>query len=95
MNASQNDSRMEIVDHIDGRPVTRFELTEAFDWVCDRSNWKNPINCTVYLSPRQIKLVRHAVAFFVGAFPTITFATTDGTAKVRVVSPGYYAICGA
>lgn len=81
-----------VVAQVEGRDVTQGELSHAFDFVADRSNWKNPIDVVVVLSDRQVALVREAVVFFTGSVPTIT-KREDGA--VRVVAAGYYAAVGA
>lgn len=90
--ALSNDLDAQVVAKIDGRDVTRRELSAAFDWVADRSNWKNPIDCTVALTDRQAALVAEAVVFFAGCRPTIK--RIDETI-VRVQAVGYYAAVGA
>lgn len=88
------ESNAQVVATIEGRPVTRGELSEAFDWVADRSNWKNPIACAIVLSARQRALVREAIVFFTGSIPTIT--VDDGDAETTIVrAAGYYATIGA
>jgi hypothetical protein len=93
-----------VVATIDGRPVTQGELSTAFDWVADRSNWKNPIDCVVVLSFRQMALVREAVPFFTGGPVVITPAqgtmsateyTRSDSRAVRVEADGYYRCVGA
>jgi hypothetical protein len=80
-----------VVARIEGRDVTRRELSAAFDWVADRSNWKNPIDVRLVLSDRQCALVAAAVEFFAGCRPTIE---RDGDV-VHVRAVGYYVAVGA
>ena len=73
---------------------TRAELKIAFDKVCDKYNWKNPIK-NVEVSRDEVRVIEFAIAFYIGAFPTVSFNPSDKDTKYHVSSPGYYAVCGA
>lgn len=85
-----------------GQPVTRAELSAAFDLVSDKTNWKNPINKRVKLTPTQIMLVYEAIQFFAGCVPTFraidsetVFAGGVPIVEFHVKAVGYYAAVGA
>ncbi len=88
---------------VQGQPVTKAELSAAFDLVADRANWKNPIDATVQLTPQQIILIAQAVPFFAGCearFSPLskTVIFDNGGQPVltyRVTAKGYYAAVGA
>lgn len=92
------DSAEQIVETINGKPVTRREITEAFNLVCDKTNWKFAIDITLDLTPAQVPYVHQAAIFFTGAPVEFSFkgkGDTEGTHKFRVTGPGYYNTCGA
>jgi len=81
-------------------------LREAFEWVQDSSNWKNPINRIVVGTVDELERVNEAVIFFTGAgtrqeILSPTIGTPSRGARdvrvftVRVTAPGYYKTCGA
>ncbi len=91
-------SASQIVAQVNGRGVTRDELSLAFDAVADKANWKNPINTVVDLDDYTKALVAEAVVFYAGCVPSferLTGTTTSGLAKYRVTAKGYYAAVGA
>jgi hypothetical protein len=81
-----------IVAQVEGRDVTQGELAAAFDWVADKAHWKNPIDCVVALSPRQVALVREAVPFFTGSKARVE-VIDEGVVRIRAA--GYFATIGA
>lgn len=88
-----------VVARINGRDVTRGELSVAFDRVADPTNWKNPICKSVVLHgdvDEQIALTREAVRFFAGCDPTFTRhgPSLDGE-RVHFMAVGYYIAVGA
>lgn len=94
--AQQINDRDQVIE-IDGKLMTRGDLTDAFNLVCDKTNWKMPIDCEVVLQPGQIDAVHKAVIFFTGApceFDWLGKGETDKF-KWRVRAPGYYKTCGA
>lgn len=70
---------------------TREQLAEAFEWVCNKKNWKLPINKRVQLTEDKIDLVREAVIYFTGSVPT--FAKVDRS-MYKVTAAGYYNVIG-
>lgn len=89
----------QIVANINGRDVTRGELSTAFDLVADRSNWKNPISALVNLTDSERDMVAGAVVFFTGSvasFEAISHGTMQhGLTRYRVRAAGYYRAIGA
>ena len=69
---------------------TRGELKSTFDLVCDKDNWKMPIDTIVQAA--NLGLVCIAIAFFVGDYPEIE---RDEGSYYRVRSDGYYNLIGA
>ncbi len=69
--------------------VTEGQATElyrqAFDHICDPSDWKGPINCLVPLS--LFKVYSDAITFMTG---TVANANIEGD-MVRLTSCGYRA----
>jgi hypothetical protein len=79
---------------VDGRQVTRGELSAAFSAVADPSNWKLPVDTTLdhdEATRLGRGVIREAVIFFAGCVPT--FENTERGVRVR--ARGYYAAVGA
>jgi len=72
-------------------PYSRAELTEAFNKVCNKDNWKLPIRAEIETNDQD--RVHQAVIFFTGDVPN--FKPVGNTTKLKVVADGYYAVCGA
>lgn len=94
------ESNAQVVDTINGKPVTRGELSAAFDLVADKANWKMPINAVIEADFGTIDRVRHATIFFAGCVATTEVLECakdrkDGRSKYRVTAPGYYRAVGA
>jgi hypothetical protein len=97
------ESQAQVVAQVCGKPVTRGELSAAFDLVANRDNWKMPIDCTIQLTADQVALIREAVIFFAGCeatfrAPAQTVQWDNGdnmVALYHVTAPGYYAAVGA
>lgn len=86
----------QVVTQIGDRPVTRGELRDAFDLVCDTENWKNPIHRAIAYSGSDaddltLELIRVAVPFFTGSAVTIK----KGRDEVIVTADGYYNAIGS
>ncbi len=64
----------------------------AFDRVCDRENWKNPIDKVLGCSLSEAMFIRYAIEFMAGGGTTVREVRT-GT--YRFTHPGYYAVIGA
>lgn len=72
-----------------GTKYSRAELKAAFDAVCDRSNWKNPVQGTIL--PKDEDVTREAVIFFTGSVPKFR-ARPSG--RLLVEAAGYYKTIG-
>lgn len=88
----------EVVWIVKDRPVTKGELTKAFNQVANKANWKLPISAMVEVSSdkdeaaEQLAVLEAAVQFFTGSTPTFK---TLRSGNVAVNAPGYYAVVGA
>lgn len=71
---------------------TRNEMKEQFDRVADKQHWKNPIDATVSLTPRERAVLCEAVVFFTGSVPTVEKV---GFGVYRITAAGYFAAVGA
>src|SRR5262245_62353638 len=66
-----------IVAEVLGRKVTHGELSDAFERVKPRPNWKMPICAEFHTatneadSTREVAMIREAVVFFCGCVPEI------------------------
>lgn len=86
-----------------GQPVTRAQLSIAFNLVSDKTNWKNPINRELILTGQDVAMIRTAVQFFAGCVPTFSVLAGrvefDGKGNplstYNVKAAGYYAAVGA
>ncbi len=93
MPAGIADTYAQVVDQIDGRPVTRGELDIAFRKVENLNNWKLPVDRIVRLEEGEsIELVLRAIEFFTGSKGEY-MVLNDST--YYVTAPGYYAAVGA
>lgn len=82
-----------LVDFYQGQPITRADFRKAFDLVCDKANWKNPIAAEVVLEDdRAAYILKQAVIFFTASIPEFF---NIGPNRFRVVAAGYYVACGA
>jgi len=87
-----------VVANVNGRAVTRGELSAAFDRVANKVNWKLPINTVITVTGDDMPVIVEAVKFFAGCIPTFTPArgkNEPGVYRVRVKAKGYYAAVGA
>lgn len=95
------ESMAQVVDRIDGRDVTRGELSAAFDRVKPADHWKNPIDATIKATAAERKLIERAIVFFTGSVAMITPAPRTGTERgrkghyLRIRAAGYFRTCGA
>jgi len=91
----------QIVANVNGRDVTRGELSEAFNLVVNKTNWKYPVDARVILTPEQRNLVTEAVIFFAGCVPTfepqgpVFESFNQLVCEYRVRAVGYYNAVGA
>jgi hypothetical protein len=77
---------------------TREELSEAFDRVKDRENWKMPIDKSLAgeLGAADRSAIEAAVVFYAGCVPTFKVeGGLCGAMFTRVTAPGYYVAVGA
>jgi hypothetical protein len=99
MSSVDFDGRNQIVAKVLGRDVTRGELSEAFDKVADKANWKMPIDATVGLNTRELVMLTEAIVFFTGCVPNFTLIPGEARGKRRkryqVKAAGYYQTIGA
>jgi hypothetical protein len=92
------ESEAQVVATVNGKPVTRGELSLAFNAVANKENWKFPVNATVTLDPYLKAMVAKAVEFFTGSkakFVAKSGSTTSGMTLYHVTAAGYYAATGA
>lgn len=88
----------QVVGTVNGKPVTRGELSAAFNAVVTKDNWKFPIDKIVDLDAYTKAMVAEAIVFYTGSvatFTAISGTTTGGMGKYRVTAVGYYAAIGA
>lgn len=69
------------------------QLSDAFDLVKDKSNWKMPINKVIEADDKTQRRIVEAVQHFCGSMCEIY--PTKKSGHVRVVAAGYYACVGA
>ena len=74
-----------------GTPYSDKQLHEAFDKVCDKSNWKNPIKGLC--KPEDQDVVTEAIIYFTGSVPE--FRKVKSTGMLRVTAAGYYLTIGS
>jgi len=99
----QMHEEVEVVAKVDGHDVTRFAITRAFNKVCNKTHWKNPIDATVMVaSPFERRLIEDAIMFFTGSIAqseVVNNITSEGKPtgqmRVRFRAAGYYAAIGA
>jgi hypothetical protein len=78
-----------------GTIYSRAELTDAFNRVEDKTNWKNPIDTIITVGKNvddELHVIGESVVFFTGCRPTYTKLTAT---TCRVKAAGYYATIGA
>jgi len=80
----------QVVDLVNGRPVTRGMLLAAFNKVADPENWKNPINAVIPLKDRNI--VDRAIKYFAGSVAKFSWC---GNNSWYVKANGYYMDIGS
>ena len=66
------------------------QLLEAFNKVCDKKNWKNPIKAII--ESKDLDIVREAVIHFTGS---IIDEIPMKSNKIRIYADGYYLTIGA
>lgn len=68
-----------------------------FDRVCDRVNWKQPIDKEVLIvNADDLRAIAEAVVFFTGSVPTFKPVRMQGARAVyRCRAAGYYKTIGA
>lgn len=73
----------------------REEFKPLFNMVCDKENWKMPIDAYVPVEVADVERLHQAVVFFVGGPVDIERVSVNGKYMWHVVSPGYYNNIGA
>ncbi len=73
-----DESNAQVVGNVSGKPVTRGQLSTAFDLV-KAKNWKDPIYATVEATDTDVAMITEAVIFFTGSVPE--FAELKAKAK--------------
>ena len=68
------------------------EMTEAFNRVCNKENWKNPIDTTIRATEKDLDVIHDAIVFFTGSMADI-WKVRKG--MYRVQAAGYYLTIGA
>jgi len=93
-----DDLGYQVVARILGVDVTRNALSQAFDSVANKTNWKLPIDAVVTINDKngnyERSLILEAVRFFAGCEAQISKCSMAGN-KWRVRAVGYYAAVGA
>jgi hypothetical protein len=69
-----------------GYKFSQEEMQAALKKVCDRDDWKRPIDAIIPVADSQ--LVEEAIAFF-GCGEMSFYSGWDG--EIRITAPGYYA----
>lgn len=78
-----------------GELVSRDDVLLAFNSVCDKENWKMPIEALVN-GDADLDLIRAAVVYFTGSVPTFDpVDPVDNTTLIFVRAAGYYNAIGA
>jgi hypothetical protein len=81
-----------IVACINGQDVTHGEMKAAFEMVCDKENWKNPIDVRIdNPGDQKLEIIKDAVMYFAGC--TAYFRPVGDT--IHVTAKGYYIAMGA
>lgn len=87
-----------IAAKVQGVPVTHGELSDAFERVKPKPNWKLPICAEITTatteaeSAREVAMIREAVVYFCGCVPEIRH---QGNFRFLVTAVGYYEAVGA
>lgn len=87
----------QIVGEVNGEPVSRGELKEAFDLVADPENWKNPIDIRIENpGADMIEKIKEAVVFFTGSTCHVRrVVESSGRDTFHITAKGYYLAIGA
>ena len=62
-------------------------LRFAFNQICDKDDWRAPIDCMV--PPEAMALYKSAIAYMTATVATCDFAKKDGREWARLTSVGY------
>lgn len=82
-----------VVATVMGKPVTQGELSDAFDKVARKDNWKAPIKTVVVINNDfEMAMIREAVTFFTGS---VAKFKAMGWSRYHVSAAGYYTTIGA
>lgn len=74
---------------------TRKQFEEAFNRVCNKENWKMPIEAKLpkETTTEELSMISEAVIFYTGSVPK--FRNVPETKEIVVEAAGYYATIGA
>lgn len=91
------ESNAQIVSKVNGRDVTRGELSAAFDLVKNPKGWKEHINARAELTDEQVNVIDEAVIFFTGSVAEFRAIgkPKNGKQTYRVRAAGYYRTIGS
>lgn len=90
--SSSGDSNVQVVSTVGGKPVTRGQLSAAFDRVRNTKHWKYPVNTIITAELDEIAMIEEAIVFFTGSAPHST-KLENGQWSIRAA--GYFAAIGA
>jgi hypothetical protein len=80
---------------VSSKGFTHGQLHDAFTFVQDKTNWKNPIACVLDdPTDAQCQLIAEAVNYIAGGGAKFTIISMRSN-KIRVTAPGYYNTIGA
>jgi hypothetical protein len=97
MTKSIAEGNAQVVDTFNGQPITRSQLSEAFDKVRPSTHWKDRIDAEVFVkNAEELALIQRSIVFFCGCHPTLTLVTENAAGQTwRVRAPGYWLSVGA
>lgn len=99
-----DDGRNQLVAKVNGRMVSRGQLSDAFEKVRPAGNWKDPIRAEVMIEgDEELAMIREAVVFFTGSIPAFKAIRPvrpikgdyGGAMLYSVRAAGYYLTIGA
>lgn len=87
----------EIATVINGKDITVKELRDAFDMVCDKDNWKNPIDARIENPGAHMReVIKDAIMYFTGSTAYFRRVVEDsGRDTFHITAKGYYLAIGA
>ncbi len=79
---------------VESKGWTRGDLSEAFDRVANKENWKLAIDTTIECSADDHAIICEAVAFFTGSVANVT-PVGEGAKRFHFKAAGYYSAIGS